>query len=221
MSTVCKQVHGHTVAPYAQETFDESQLCSCGVINVSVASHASLLFVCAAGALKRKLSFVLEAYATCTVVVQGAVTDADWQHTITFVLQGAYAQATCKGAYHLVDTAQGTFHVMQEHNAAHTTSQVVIKTVVQDTAFFAYQGAITIAKTAQHTDARQENKNLLLHNTARVTSVPTLEVQAHDVACAHGSAVSYVHDEHLFYAASRGIPQERAQSMIVAGFMQV
>ena len=37
--------------------------------------------------------------------------------------------------------------------------------------------------------------------------------------CSHGSTVGQLDDEHLFYLMSRGLPREKAERLVVLGFL--
>ena len=78
---------------------------------------------------------------------------------------------------------------------------------------------IRVNKQAQQTLAEQVNKNILLKNTARAVSIPTLEVLANDVRCKHGAAVSKLDAEQMFYLQSRGIDMQATRQMLVQAFL--
>ncbi len=109
-------------------------------------------------------------------------------------------------------------HTLQEHVASGTTSNLLIKSVLTDSAKFSYDGGILVAPKAQKTDAYQRNENLLLSKTASVESKPALEILANDVRCTHGATVGTVPADQLWYLSSRGIPKEQATRLIVSGF---
>jgi Fe-S cluster assembly protein SufD len=135
------------------------------------------------------------------------------------ILRGAGAHVQITGAYIL--NASDKVHVttLQHHAAPHTQSTLLIKGLLRDSAHAQYHGTVRIEKDAQGSCASQENKNILLSNTARAISVPSLEVLTHDVQCSHGSAVGRFDDEQLFYAASRGIDEKRAQHLLSHAFL--
>ena len=66
--------------------------------------------------------------------------------------------------------------------------------------------------------AFQTNRNLVLTEGADARSVPNLEIEADDVKCSHASAVGPIDEEQLYYLASRGVPPEEAERLIVLGF---
>jgi len=78
-----------------------------------------------------------------------------------------------------------------------------------------YAGLIRIEKGAARSDAYQANRNLVLSDHAKATSIPMLEIDNNDVRCTHGATVGPVDPQSLFYLQSRGIPATTAKRMIV------
>jgi Fe-S cluster assembly protein SufD len=111
-------------------------------------------------------------------------------------------------------------HTMQVHEAPDTTSDLLVKGVLDDEATLAYDGGIYVAPKAQKTNAYQRNENLLLAPTAHAKSKPALEILANDVRCTHGATVGTLSKEQLWYLASRGIGNEKGSALIVSGFVQ-
>jgi Fe-S cluster assembly protein SufD len=106
----------------------------------------------------------------------------------------------------------------QNHHAAHTTSDLLFKGAMLGKSRSVWQGMIYVAPDAQKTDGYQANRNLVLDKTARVDSIPGLEILADDVRCTHGSTVGKIDPEHMFYLQSRGIVEKEAERLIVEGF---
>ena len=134
------------------------------------------------------------------------------------MLAGQKSKVDVVGSYLLIDKIS-TFDVLQLHTAPKTTSSVELKTVLDGTAQFEYRGNIKIEQSAPGSSAHQENKNLVVSSQAKALSIPSLEALNDDVQCGHGSAVSYINEDHLFYLASRGIAQHVAKKMIIDGFI--
>jgi len=63
------------------------------------------------------------------------------------------------------------------------------------------------------------NKNLLLGCNSQAISIPKLEVEADDVDCKHGAAVSKLDDEQIFYLQSRGIDYCSAKNILIDAFL--
>ena len=110
------------------------------------------------------------------------------------------------------------FRTIQDHIAPKTTSDLLFKGAVSDTARSVYSGLIRISKEARGTKAFQTNRNLILSEGAGASSVPNLEIETDDVVCSHASAVGPIDDEQRYYLESRGIPPEVAERLIVLGF---
>ena len=110
------------------------------------------------------------------------------------------------------------FRTIQEHIAPKSTSDLLFKGAVSDTARSVYSGLIRIGKEARGTKAFQTNRNLILSEGAEASSVPNLEIETDDVVCSHASAVGPIDDEQRYYLESRGIPPEVAERLIVLGF---
>jgi len=110
------------------------------------------------------------------------------------------------------------FRTMQDHAAPQTTSDLLFKGAVTDTAKGVYSGLIRVRKEAPGTNAFQTNRNLVLSEGAGAESVPNLEIETNDVRCSHASAVGPIDEEQRYYLESRGVPPEVAERLIVLGF---
>jgi Fe-S cluster assembly protein SufD len=107
---------------------------------------------------------------------------------------------------------------LQQHEAPHTSSSVVVKGVLYDHAHLNYSGKIYVAPHARHTRAEQKSHTLLLSATAHAQAVPALEVLTNDVQCKHGSAIAGLNTNLIEYLASRGIAPADAQDILVKSF---
>jgi Fe-S cluster assembly protein SufD len=110
------------------------------------------------------------------------------------------------------------FRTLQDHLAPHTRSDLLFKGAVEDEAQSVYSGLIRIRRGAQRANAFQTNRNLVLTEGAEAMSVPNLEIEADDVHCSHASTVGPIDDDQLYYLATRGVPPDEAERLIVLGF---
>lgn len=152
------------------------------------------------------------------VLVEVLIASTSINVHIECTLLGEGADARISGIYWGQATDKITITTVQQHDAAHTRSTLIMKGVLRSQAQAHYHGNVRIEKEARGTYASQENKNILLSNTARALSVPTLEVLNHDVHCSHGSAIGRFDEEQLFYAAARGIDEKTAQKLLLRAF---
>ena len=107
----------------------------------------------------------------------------------------------------------------QDHVEPHTTSDLLYKNALSDTAKTIFAGLIRVETKAQHTDAYQKVRNLMLSDEAEANSMPGLEILADEVRCTHGATAGYIDAEELFYLLARGIDKKSAQELIVQGFL--
>ena len=133
-------------------------------------------------------------------------------------LVGPGASAELKGIYFASGKQFFDFHTLQDHQVGNTRSDLLFKGALQDTAKAVYAGLIRIEKGAARSDAYQANRNLILSEHAKATSIPMLEIDNNDVRCTHGATVGPVDPMSMFYLQSRGIPATTAKRMIVQGF---
>lgn len=105
-----------------------------------------------------------------------------------------------------------------DHVQPHCESHELYKGVLDDHARGVFDGLIIVRPGAIKTISRQENRNLLLSETAIVDSKPTLEIHNDDVKCNHGSTIGQIQEESLFYLRSRGIGEQDARNLLVFAF---
>ena len=133
-------------------------------------------------------------------------------------LVGQGADAELKALYLASGEQFFDFHTLQDHRVGNTRSDLLFKGALQDVASTVYAGLIRIEKHAARSDAYQANRNLVLSDKAKATSIPMLEIDNNDVRCTHGATVGPVDPEHMFYLRSRGIPAPTARRMLIQGF---
>ena len=133
-------------------------------------------------------------------------------------LVGQGSDAELKAIYLASGEQFFDFHTLQDHQVGNTRSDLLFKGALQDVAQTVYAGLIRIEKGAARSDAYQANRNLVLSDHAKATSIPMLEIDNNDVRCTHGATVGPVDPQHMFYLRSRGIPEPTAKRMLVQGF---
>jgi len=109
-------------------------------------------------------------------------------------------------------------HTAIFHDHPNCNSWEVYKSVLDDKSRGVFNGKVFVTPEAQKTDAKQTNRNLLLSPDAKVDTKPQLEIFADDVKCTHGATVGQIDEIAYFYCQSRGIPRERAQTMLTCAF---
>ena len=108
---------------------------------------------------------------------------------------------------------------IQVHEAPHCTSNLLCKNALRNESKSVFSGLIKVEEDAQHTDAYQTNRNLLLSSQAEADSLPGLEILANEVKCSHGATTSKIDPQELFYLKCRGIAESEAEKLIALGFL--
>ena len=140
------------------------------------------------------------------------------RHTLSVELEGEGSECSLYGLYMTNHGQHVDNQVLVNHIAPHTTSEQVYKGVLNGRSRGVFHGSITVQQTAQKTNAKQSDKNLLLSDEAEVDTKPALWIYADDVRCGHGAACGKLDDGALFYLQSRGIDEAMARRMLVHGF---
>ncbi len=152
---------------------------------------------------------------TLNVALGGSVGRVD----LNARLLGPGANSDMLGLYFGDHDQHFDFNTSQDHVAPHAHSDLLYKGALDDSARGVFRGIIRVHKGAQGTDAYQTNRNLILSDRAIATSLPNLEIGADDVRCSHGATVGQLDAEALFYLMSRGLDRERAERLVVLGFL--
>lgn len=106
-----------------------------------------------------------------------------------------------------------------KHAGKEGRSRQIVRSVLNGHAIGSYLGRVEVARDAQHTDAEQSIKSMLLDRGANANCRPELEIFADDVRCAHGATVGELDPMQLFYAQSRGLDPTAARALLLEGFV--
>jgi len=106
------------------------------------------------------------------------------------------------------------------HVAPHTTSVVTSKSISKDGGRSSYRGLVKIHRGAVGSKSNVRCDALLMDETSRSDTYPTMEVDEDDVSIGHEATVSKIGEEQLFYLQSRGLTEQEAILMIVNGFFE-
>ncbi|PJE63997.1 Fe-S cluster assembly protein SufB [Candidatus Roizmanbacteria bacterium CG10_big_fil_rev_8_21_14_0_10_45_7] len=105
------------------------------------------------------------------------------------------------------------------HFAPYTTSRIVSKSIAKDAGRTSYRGLVYIKRGAHHTKTKVVCDALLLDAQSRSDTYPTMKIDEQHTQVEHEAVVSKIGDEQLFYLMSRGVTKERAEALIVNGFL--
>lgn len=149
-----------------------------------------------------------------------------------FPISGAYIRTEVrveKNAAHAHTFLNGFFfpamhehfetYVQANHNAPECETHQLYRGIAKDNGFGVFSGKVHVARDAQKTNTTQNNKNILLSDTAKIHSKPQLEIYADDVSCSHGSTTGQIDKEALWYMQARGISKKTATQLLLGGFI--
>ncbi len=137
----------------------------------------------------------------------------------TINLNGAFAESEVNGVLTVGDKEYAVMHLRTNHNVADCHSSSVVRGLAGGEAVGEFRGMVYVAPDAQRTDAYQQNRNMLLSETARIDTLPQLEIYADDVKCSHGATVGQMDQEALYYMRQRGLSEAQARRVQLAGFV--
>jgi Fe-S cluster assembly protein SufB len=106
------------------------------------------------------------------------------------------------------------------HVAPYTTSTITSKSISKGTGRASYRGLLRVEKGAVGAKSTVRCDALLLDETSRSDTYPSIEINEDNVTIGHEATVSKVSDDQIFYLRSRGIPEAEATGMIVTGFIE-
>jgi Fe-S cluster assembly scaffold protein SufB len=106
------------------------------------------------------------------------------------------------------------------HAAPNTTSTIVSKSICKNGGRAGYRGLVRVEPGAEHSKSFVRCDALILDDHSRSDTYPYMEIEENDAEIGHEATVSKVGEEQLFYLMSRGLTEEQATSMIVAGFIE-
>lgn len=105
-----------------------------------------------------------------------------------------------------------------DHVVPRGVSRELYKAILDDASRVVFRGRVVVRQDAQQTDSDQQNRNILLADTAEVDTKPEMEVYADDVKAAHGATIGQLDPDQLFFLKARGIREPEARRMLIQAF---
>jgi Fe-S cluster assembly protein SufD len=151
---------------------------------------------------------------TNTVQLQGKLL----RNNLNVRIAGQSAEAHLNGFYLVSGTDLFDNHTLVDHLVPNCQSNETYKGLLGGKATGVFNGKVHVHVDAQKTNAYQQNKNILLSDTATMNSKPELEIYADDVKCSHGSTTGQLDADAMFYLRSRGLSQRSALALLLTAF---
>ncbi len=135
------------------------------------------------------------------------------QHT---VLEGANSKSTMSNILCGKDS-EYFLNNISEHAEINTESMIRTKAGLR-TSRAVVKGLVKINENAESSAGYQKSDILLIDEESSGVSIPDLEIHNDKVKCTHGSTISRIDEEKVFYLQSRGLSKKEAESLMIEGF---
>ena len=140
-------------------------------------------------------------YLYPTTILKGAHADCEYTG-ITFAGKGQNLDTGCR----------------MVHLGEHTSSLVTTKSLSKDGGINTFRSAVEVMRTARHARSSVDCSSLMLDSVSRSDTIPVMDIRTQECDIGHEAKIGRISDETVFYLMSRGISEEEARAMIVAGF---
>jgi Fe-S cluster assembly scaffold protein SufB len=153
------------------------------------------------------------------IILQDCILGCDsTKSEIVINLDGENASADHQGIYFAKNKQVFDAYTTINHNVSHTTSNMRVRGAIDDKAKAIYRGLVHIKPGARLCDGKQFEETLLLGEDSEVNVVPTLEIDTHEVKCAHSASISTLSTEKLHYLRARGFDASQARVMLLQAY---
>ncbi|MDB6173639.1 MAG: sufD [Chthoniobacteraceae bacterium] len=221
---VAEEMSKVTVVDYFQSDSEDSEGFACGMNDLWLGAGANVTYVCAQKWSSKALAFQINSTVVgrdARAVALNLNLGASLARTESVSrLRGQGGRSDMLAVSVADETQELDQRTFQIHEVRNTSSDLLYKNSLDDTARTIFAGLIRVDPGAHQTDAYQKVRNLLLSDESEANSAPGLEIEADDVRCTHGATTGQIDAEEFFYLLSRGIQPKEARKLIVHGFLQ-
>jgi Fe-S cluster assembly protein SufB len=136
------------------------------------------------------------------------------------VLKGNYSRGTCITISVAGNGQNQDSGARMIHLGKHTKSNILSKSISRNGGNASYRGKVYIDKNAEDSEASIKCDTLILDEKSKSDTFPDNTCQNVNSFLEHEATVSKISEENLFYLMSRGISRDRAEELIVLGFIE-
>jgi len=105
------------------------------------------------------------------------------------------------------------------HAAPHTSSIIRAKSISKGGGISSYRGYVKVTKKATNTKSSVNCDALLIDDQSTSNTYPFMKIDSNKVDIAHEATVGKIGEEEIYYLMSRGLSEDEAIRMVVAGFV--
>ena len=138
---------------------------------------------------------------------------------INIKLNGENSEGACSTLFMPTENRSSHQNIVIDHLSDKTSSSVNFRGVINDDALGSFYGKVRVAKERKQTLAFMQNKNLLLTDNAKISTIPILEIYNDDTECSHSATSGSLDKEKLFYLKTRGINEDDAKDFLIKSFI--
>ena len=106
------------------------------------------------------------------------------------------------------------------HLAPNTKSTIKAKSLSKDGGIASYRGLVKISKNAKDASCSVTCDALMFDKKSESNTYPVMIIDEAESDIVHEARIGRISEEQLFYLMSRGLSEEEALQMIVAGFIE-
>ena len=136
------------------------------------------------------------------------------------ILKGKGASGNC------ISIAVATKNQIQDagakmiHLASNTKSNIISKSIAASGGDASYRGTVYIDKNAKNSKSTIKCDTIILDDKSKSDTIPKNVVCNNSSYLEHEATVSKLDEEKLFYLMSRGLNEEKAQELLIMGFIE-
>ncbi len=136
------------------------------------------------------------------------------------ILKGDGAKGNC------ISVAVATKNQIQDagakmiHLAPNTTSKIISKSIAASGGDASYRGTVFIDKDAINSKSIIKCDTIILDDESKSDTIPKNVVKNNSSYLEHEATVSKLDEDKLFYLMSRGLDEEKAQELLIMGFIE-
>ncbi len=106
------------------------------------------------------------------------------------------------------------------HLAPNTTSKIISKSIAASGGDASYRGTVYIDKNAKNSKSFIKCDTIILDDESKSDTIPKNVVKNNSSYLEHEATVSKLDKDKLFYLMSRGLTEEKAQELLIMGFIE-
>ena len=106
------------------------------------------------------------------------------------------------------------------HVAPHTKSTIRAKSISIGGGISTYRGLVKVTKYAEDSDVAVNCDALILDELSVSNTHPIMKIDTNKVNIVHEAKVGKIGDDEIFYLMSRGLTEDQATGLVVAGFIE-